>query len=386
MIALTGYTLPDYLVNRGLLSYADLRDPKWTFIENRFTQSLNSNFIVLYSAENSTRNYFLKQPVSLYFTDDGLQTEEDVLLVLQKINTLQPNILKFIKHPNIYKDGIVRYDSVNRVLLLQYQKSSSILDILKGTIAIPRRNFDKQNAVIAQLGKTLAKFREELPSSIVDRIIVTIFEKRAFSPDFKPFKPFKPWLLDLVDRDVDQLTSSNSPYVEKLGTLLCNTNVKKVLNELNIGWEYSHLINSDASLSNVLVKNEEQEIPEILLIDWEMAGYGPALWQLAGVVADFLSFIVYENPPISEELVWKHLEVIFHNYFSVIPLRSSGGIYGELITTFRYAGIILLQQYYRWGAAYLHSGNSVHPDKFMLGKDCLLTPDIVWKNNKFPSL
>lgn len=381
MIALTGYTILDYLINRGLFKYEYLDDTEWQciFIENQFSLARNSNFIVQVGKKSQEPiiNYFLKQPVSLYLTDDELQIEEDVLGLLRKFDLLKPYLLEFAAHPDT-KSRHIEYDSVNRVLLMKYQESSSFLDVLMGLTKISKRAIntstkiivDQQLAVTGKLGKTLALFSNSLQVNNPNDTIKTI--QTPSGENVLLPKNFKPWLLDLTKRDIKQLHNSNSPLVEKLGDVLGIPEVIPEIIKLRDEWQFTHLINSDSNLSNVLVMDQKE--PEVLLIDWELAGCGPFLWQLAGIVAHFLSFTVFENPPISIPKVQEHLHILFENYFSNMP---GAEVEKEKNITYQYAGIKLLQQYYRWASTYLNSGNSADPDMLNLGKDCLLKKQYV---------
>lgn len=371
MIALTGYNVVHYLINRRLISFEDVAQGKWKFFEDSFSSARNTNIIASYSGLR--RSYFIKQPRTLQLPVDPLQTEEDAYLLISRTkakNLIPSLVFTEVDRKDSSKNRHVRYDQINHVLLVEYIEGSR--PFLEYLMSCSRRsNMDQRLTACNQLGQLLYR----LHKSLSRKKIAQVYN----DPDGLAVKDIvvnniDPWILQLNKRELERLSDSNKYFVAKLGTFLLEENVAAILRKVTGQWKRhsTHFINSDAKLSNVLVKSKD----EFIFIDWELSGYGPPQWQVAGYIADFLSHLAAENPVFSKKEIWASVNNILAGYF------GSSDYSQKIKQTIRYVGLILLQDFFQWATSDFPAGDSVHQDKFLIGTACLLQPREVWINQQ----
>ena len=120
-----------------------------------------------------------------------------------------------------------------------------------------------------------------------------------------------PWVLNIPDFPVEQydtlLTNTSQPNPALL-SISSHLYLKQYLGELRKIWVYDTLIHGDIKWTNILIQSKEnKEKPYI--IDWELADIGDPLWDIAGVIAGFISeVILFSQPQAYSQLTHIKLE------------------------------------------------------------------------------
>ncbi|MFC5409379.1 phosphotransferase [Larkinella bovis] len=359
MIALTGYSVFHYLLNRGLVKLTELFKGDLVIIDNPFPSARNANFIV---RRLDGQNLFLKQPRSL----NHLAERQKELLFYELVNEsdlgLEAHCLK----------AVLPIDDRNQVLILNHSDRVISFETLLGRIPAPFRG-SRLNEPTRQLGRLMANLREKLD---LNRL------RNRFSVHH--FGTFTPWLLTLRESDIVQIETANNPYLAAFGRFVRQH--KTALNERLADWQTSHLVNTDACWRNILAMADPLETTSrFVLIDWEFASAGDPLWELATLAAE------YFLASVRTAVLATDVAISRDQYLELVPILLTASGYdvssepAACRKIHQLLGIILLQKYYRWAVEGTPDKLTDFPSVFLYAQRCLTQPERVISELKIGS-
>lgn len=247
---LTTRNLPDYLLSRGLISFESVVDGDLMITE---TSHRNRSFRVL---RGTQPGYFVKQirqwdPVSI----EGWEQEDACYRRLSGAAIL----------PHHHAS-----DLASRALVLELVPESETLS------EYHRRSVSCSIAVGRKQGTVLAALHQATRGA----------EQAGKTP----------WILSVHETNpawFDSLSPANARLLEIVQGYpeYCD-----LLSALRGQYQPSCLIHGDVKWDNFLVRNAESANPDVLLVDWEMAGYGDPCWDVGSVFQAYLNFWIYSMP------------------------------------------------------------------------------------------
>lgn len=177
-------------------------------------------------------------------------------------------------------------------------------------------------------------------------------------PPFHPGFPRKsPWMLSIHTYDPPMIQRLSGGVARLLEAVRETDVFHPALDALSAGWRTDSFIHGDLRWDNVLVNSYADPI-ELKLIDWEMAGFGDALWDVGGVFFAYLSSWVSSIPTdkvLADELVQaaEHplhtiqpaMGVFWRAYARQTGMPASGAD-EALLLSMRYAAVRMLQSAY----------------------------------------
>ena len=105
-----------------------------------------------------------------------------------------------------------------------------------------------------------------------------------------------PWILSVHETNpawFDSLSPANARLLEIVQGY---PEYCELLSKLRSEWQPSCLIHGDVKWDNFLIRQADSTKPEVLLIDWEMAGVGDPCWDTGSVFQAYLNFWIYSMP------------------------------------------------------------------------------------------
>ena len=351
MIALTGYTIFHYLLNRRLVQLDELFTGGVVMVDNPFPSTRNANFVVRRTAKS---NLFVKQPRHLNEVSEGQSELRFYQLVEEADRKLDEHCLRAVKP----------IDTRNRILILEHSDLKITFDELVVQIPAPFRGSQLKEPTHL-LGQLLAGLRDKL---ILNRGSNPIPGHR--------FGTFVPWLLKLGDQEVLQIEKVNNLYLSAFGRFIKQHKV--LLASLLANWQATHLINTDVCWRNILTtQGDEAAVPPYVLIDWEFASVGDPLWEIVSLVADYL-LARFRTASTSDEASLSNGQ-----YLALIPvlLRSSMNFFeqppAERRKVIQLLGVLLLQKYFRWAVDGSLDKLTNFPEVFTYAQRCLTQSESV---------
>ncbi|SNT12002.1 MULTISPECIES: T3SS effector HopA1 family protein [unclassified Azospirillum] len=143
-----------------------------------------------------------------------------------------------------------------------------------------RRTRQTDQATMALLGAALAGIHtqaEPLAAHIADQIGA-------------PRQP--PWILTLGQRDMPLLGQGGAHLV---AAIRATPTMLQGLQAALAGWRPVTLVHGDLKWDNILVREGAEKMPDLRIVDWELADLGDPLWDRAGVLAGFFSSWLVED-------------------------------------------------------------------------------------------
>lgn len=351
MIALTGYTVFQYLQNRGIVNREEFVAGNLVMIDNPFPSSRNANFIV---RRTDGKNLFLKQTRRI---TDVMDRRKELLfyeLVEKPHLGLEKHCLK----------AVMPIDTRNQVLILDHSDQTFTFEALIACTPAPLRGTRLRNPT-RQIGQMLAYLRQKLRA-----------ETACDSIYLHRFGTFTPWLLTLREQDVLEIEKANNRYLSAFGRFVQQH--KGLLQGLLRNWQFTHLINTDVCWRNILTSGNtpDQDSP-YFLIDWEFASVGDPDWEMASLAAEYLvarftTADTLDVPALASGQYWALIPVLLESVVGKIdPLDPTCWKVMQLL------GVILLQHYYRWAVEGAQSKLVDFPKVYAYAQRCLTETESV---------
>ncbi|KXG87670.1 phosphotransferase family protein [Agrobacterium bohemicum] len=263
---LTSGTLVPYLIDRSVLSAADLLADDITILE---AGRRNRNFKVF---RKDGSGVFVKQiPLMAVETTQSVQREATLYALAEKdaaaagLKTLMPRL----RH----------YDGNRHLLAVELVPHSQSLTFYQMQAASIRGAVED---IAAQLGTLLATCHAQSPD---------ILKEPSRQGTF-PAQP--PWILNFSEFGEAMIPNMSGGARGVLATLRQEPELKAHLMCLQAEWRRTCLIHGDLKWENFLVsqKPNGDGRATVQLIDWELADLGDAAWDVACVLASFIQPVI----------------------------------------------------------------------------------------------
>jgi thiamine kinase-like enzyme len=261
---LTKHNLIHYLLDKNLLDMESVMQGEYTVRNN---DSRNCNLQV--NKEYNKSNYFVKQIRATEAEKiDTLRTEAACYMLTHKKGSTIA-LKEFL--PKFYL-----FDRRNHILITEQIKDVINLHEYYFT------HFNFINTIPEKLANILASLHKP-------EVIQSIQQQPE--EDKIKFRNIKPWVFSIAERPVEYW-ASQAPSAEQQAMLLIlkNPDFCRLLNAVNSLWQPNALVHHDVKFTNFLVPlhAENQAIESVKLIDWELADYGDAAWDIACMVQSYL--------------------------------------------------------------------------------------------------
>jgi thiamine kinase-like enzyme len=251
-----------YLIEKGFLNTRQIVDGEYRV---DFIGSRNNNFVVNRGLE---RSYFIKQSnPSIRDELESLKTEATCYWLASNDENYT-----FLKG---HLPGYFNYDSTNQVLVLGYEEGFHSLGNSNGS--------DGQclQQIGPELGKVLASYHMH------KHIEVSFFKKQ------------KPWIFSVANITQTNHNPEDKKAESQVIELIRSTpRFAEMISSAAQQYEFTSLIHNDVKFTNFIIKDAvtHHEIPEIKLIDWELADIGDPSWDTGSVFASYLQSWIYSEP------------------------------------------------------------------------------------------
>ncbi|HEU4560534.1 MAG TPA: phosphotransferase [Longimicrobium sp.] len=256
---LSSRTLVHYLVDRGLVPAQAVVDGDYTARE---MSRRNRNFSVTAGAGPGL---FVKQPGDWEaFSSETLRREATCYLLARD----DPDFRALAEMMPPFVD----WDAAHHVLTLQLLPASESLAEHHGrTGRFPPR-------VARRLGELLGSYHRHAGSRARDGARDAVFPRGL------------PWILNVRHHNpshVGPVSAGNRALVEMLGRYPA---FGPALDAVRDGWRRDALVHGDLKWENCLIlQGDEEAPPELRIIDWELADFGDACWDVGSVFQAYLS-------------------------------------------------------------------------------------------------
>ncbi len=115
--------------------------------------------------------------------------------------------------------------------------------------------------------------------------------------DLSVFNRQLPWILSIHETNpmyLGQISQGNSQLINILQQY---PDFQTALASIKAGWTYSTLIHGDIKWENMMLCNKGVDgVPELRIIDWEIADIGDECWDVGGVIQAYLTFWIFSLP------------------------------------------------------------------------------------------
>jgi aminoglycoside phosphotransferase (APT) family kinase protein len=282
-MVLTAASLAHYLLERGLVGSSTLVDGDFRV---RDLSRRNRVFRVL---RGSHPGYIVKQvkdwkphPI------ETLEREAGFYSLLRSEPRLAP-LQRFL--PKCYA-----YDAENQVLVFEPAMENGESSFL----SLETARF---------LGEALRQWHQEA---------------RAAADQLRDFHEYDPWVLSFHLKSIDDFDSSESggerrrdgasgeANAELLRIVKRDTAFGRALEALRAQWQADTLIHGDMKWDNCLMATDAGTNVTVRFIDWEMAGWGDPLWDVAGLLQGYL--ISWARRSRSAEEVEPAMRALWESY------------------------------------------------------------------------
>ena len=135
----------------------------------------------------------------------------------------------------------------------------------------------------AELGRALAAYQFRTGSSM------------RLGRGASPFPRMVPWILSLHHFDLTAMGSLNAGRVQLVQAITANRELGATLDAVAARWRQDSLIHGDLKWDNCLVLDGAAE-GELRIVDWELADFGDACWDVGAILQSFLSYALLTAP------------------------------------------------------------------------------------------
>ncbi|PHN00830.1 phosphotransferase family protein [Flavilitoribacter nigricans] len=262
---LTFENIAHYLLEKGLISLDSIIAGEFSVRDN---SSRNTNFVVNQEFQPA---YLIKQ-VKAKDREKTYTMRIEATCYWLANNDEQYRVLKG------FLPAYFEYDYLNHIL---------ILELLSDTQSLYSYHYQAKKfpeAIGRQLAELLASYHTYQQGEIQQ------------SPSYQLFNKQQPWIFSLPAKKMEDWKNSHMGTVEKqiLQLIYENSEFLDLLQPVTAEWEEKSLIHGDVKFPNFLINNsyENDEQPDIRLIDWELADIGDPLWDVAAIFQNYLSLWV----------------------------------------------------------------------------------------------
>lgn len=262
---LTSATLVPYLIDRSILSAAELLDDDITILE---AGRRNRNFKV---SRRDGSGIFVKQvPLIAVEMTQSVKREATLYALVESTNAadslkaLMPKLLHYDKHRHLLA-----------VELVPNSKSLTFYQMQVAGVA------GAMEDIAAQLGRLLSCCHKQSPDILAEPSRQGIF----------PAQP--PWILNFSHYGETMMPNMSGGAKAVLAAVRGQPGLKEHMSRLQSEWSRTCLIHGDLKWENLLIAQDPSGHRATLqLIDWELADLGDAAWDVACVLASFMQPVI----------------------------------------------------------------------------------------------
>lgn len=263
---LTASNIVYYLIDRGLVTPASVVDGDFMVID---TSRRNRNFKVL---RKNSPGYFVKQiqywePQAI----SSLQREATCYWLARHDPDFTPLAALL---PKSYQ-----YDAENSILVLELLPQGENLS------EYHRRLGQFPPEVAVQLGTQLGTYHRQ------------VGKKLQNSPSNSAFPKQIPWILQFAQQSNSLLSTLSTGNSQLLSLLQKYPDFQRSLDTLQKQWRIDALIHGDIKWDNCILSSQDgKREPSLKIVDWELADFGDACWDVGAIFQAYLSFWLLSIP------------------------------------------------------------------------------------------
>jgi len=303
---LSEYNIIHYLIEKGLMSYQNVIDNKYTVHRK---DSRNNNFIINKDLANQL---FIKQIRRSDLPNiESLKTEATVYYLANN-NSEFNNLSNFI--PRYFN-----YDYNAKILITEYL--GDYIDLQSFLNSNKQLNEDTGKA----LAETFNSYHIDLDK-----------KKQSIKP-FSHFKKQQPWVFNIPSMNLEQWKHTSKSETDKnaIGLIENDKRFLNLISETSTLWENNSLCHGDIKFQNILINNKAQANSSVKIIDWELAFIGDKTWDIAGVINSILVNWISSSSKGDEknylEKFYPFVNSLIENYECVSKMMNPKEWYLKLI-------------------------------------------------------
>jgi hypothetical protein len=261
LMILSSRTLPAYLMDRGLLSPAEVVDGDVSIAN---LSRRNRNFRVIRGARPGL---FIKQPHDWEpFSADTLRREASCYTLARDdegFAALGPLLPRFVD-----------FDAASSVLVLELLPSDETLGDYHRRLG----HFPLEMA--RALGGMLGRYHRGAGAQRADAAATGVFPRSL------------PWILDAVNRNPSHIGPVSGGNQEMARILAQYPQYGAALDAVRAGWRHEALVHGDMKWENCVVLPDDGPggLPGLRIVDWELADFGDPCWDVGSLFQAYLSF------------------------------------------------------------------------------------------------
>jgi thiamine kinase-like enzyme len=145
-----------------------------------------------------------------------------------------------------------------------------------------------------------ARLAPELARSVGESLRQWHQEVRAAANHLQDFGEYDPWVLSFHLKSSGDFDSPGEANAELLRVVKREAPLGRALEALREQWQADTLIHGDMKWDNCLISTNAATNAAVRFIDWEMAGWGDPLWDVAGILQEYLAAWVRWGRPAGE--------------------------------------------------------------------------------------
>ncbi len=305
---ITSRNIVYYLLEKGLLTSQSIVDGDFMVVD---TSRRNNNFKVIRKHQPS---YFVKQvknwePQAI----SSLQREANCYW-------LAHNDTDFIPLAGLLSKYYF-YDQNRHILIIELISEAESLHeyhLRLGKFPIK---------IAIQLGKILGMYHQQAGKKLQNDQQNAIFPKTV------------PWILSAHQQNPQFFISQSAGGSQILNIIQSYPELHQELDKIRNQWQFNSLIHGDMKWDNFIVYPDEKEKDKtnLKLVDWELADFGDANWDVGGVLQSYISFwimsiqITGETPPVQFVDLAKYpieemhpaIQAFWKSYTEVMGIKKS---------------------------------------------------------------
>lgn len=139
-------------------------------------------------------------------------------------------------------------------------------------------------AVGRMLGRGLGAYHSEVGRMFTDEPDLAIFPRQV------------PWVLSLHQSSDAMLQSLSAGNTQLVGILRQQPAFQQQLDALREDWRFDSLLHGDMKWDNCIVFHKDEDTLDFRIVDWELADFGDASWDVGAVFQAYLAFWILSMP------------------------------------------------------------------------------------------
>jgi hypothetical protein len=263
-----------YLVGRRLLDCSSVVDDDLTIVD---ISAKNYNFRI---SGRSCTGFVLKQTRSVHEVDTIAR--EGAVYDFLTSGAAGQDICRYLVK-------CYGYDRIHRVLVLELAEKSRPLSEHQ----LRTGKFSK--GIAGEIGRALA-----------------ILHRGTASRPGIGLTGLPPWVLSIHTPPLSTLREISGGNLELLRIIQGSNTFCHLLTNLQMKWCFNSVIHGDIKSNNCIVlsrRSRSPAQPQIKLIDWELAMYGDAAWDVGSMFQDYLATWIYFIPALGGSAGERFVEV-----------------------------------------------------------------------------